>query len=344
MIKIIWTLIGINTIALLIFLGAYFVLNNGKHVDYQEKGWTFILSALGLIIILLAAVPLRYFHSTGAIIFSGVFAALPLAIVVGTFISKKVTELKHKKTFAATYYTDKTQRSIAAAIENNDTILLKQLIKGQDLNIQGKKVFDQDGLNYLQFAIHLRSNPLSFPFNDEANTAAIRILIENGIAATPALAEATRCLSPEKLLMFLNAGADPNCSGTISYESLLFQVISSNDKKQNDIAILLIQKGADVNAKNYDKYTPVMYAAYRAGTTDTWSDTWRLVRYMLEDAHADYNYTLKDGASLNSIIQRIKAEATDKKITMPQDFEIVVNWLQQHHAEPVTLSQKIKAV
>ena len=339
MIKILWILIAINTIALLIFIGAYVIMNYGKHVDYQEKGWTFILAGVGLIVILLAAIPLRYSHSTFSIIFSGLFAVLPLAIVAGIFISKKITELKHKQTFAETYYTNKTQRSIAAAIESNDTSLLKQLIKGQDLNIQGKKVQGVEGLNYLQFAIRVRSNPLSFPFNDEANTAAIRILIENGAATTPALAEAARYLPPQKLLLLLNAGANPNCSGNISNEPILFQAIGSNDKKQNVIAILLIQKGADINAKNYDDYTPVMYAAYRAGTSGNWSDTWRLVRYMLEDAHADYNYISKDGSSLTSMIQKIKKEAADKNIIMPEDFNTVVKWLKEHHIETATLSQ-----
>lgn len=170
------------------------------------------------------------------------------------------------------------------------------MIKGQNLDIQGTRVGDIDGLNYLQFAVRLRSNPISFPFNDEANLAAMRILIDNGIATTPALAEATRYLSHEQLLLLLNAGANPDCRGFVSAEPLLFEVIS-NDKKQNDIAILLIKKGADVNAKNYENYTPVMYAAYRAGTTQSWSDTWRLVRYLLEEAHADYHYFLANGIS-----------------------------------------------
>lgn len=97
MVKIIWFLIAINSIALIIFIGAYFVLNDGRQVDYQEKGWTFILTALCLLVILLAAIPLRYSISTGALIFSGLFAILPLAVVIGIFISKKVNALKRKK-------------------------------------------------------------------------------------------------------------------------------------------------------------------------------------------------------------------------------------------------------
>jgi len=69
-IKITWALIGINTIALLIFISAYFVINSGKNVSYEEKGRTLIFACLGLIVILLAAISLRLIQLTGSIIFS----------------------------------------------------------------------------------------------------------------------------------------------------------------------------------------------------------------------------------------------------------------------------------
>ncbi|MEO6546638.1 MAG: hypothetical protein ABIN94_01510 [Ferruginibacter sp.] len=337
MTKIIWALIGINTIGLLIFIGAYFVMNNGKHVDYQEKGWTFILAAVGLITILLAAIPLRFMHSTGSIIFAGIFAALPLAIASGIFINNRAERLKQQRSFAETYYKDKTQRSIAAAIETNDTTKLKELIKGQDLNIKGTRVWDEDGLNYLQFAIRLRSNTISFPFDEDANTAAIKILIANGAATTPALAEAAQYLSPEKFLLLLEAGADPNVRGLTEPDPLLFEVIGS-DKRQNDIAIMLIKKGAAVNIKK-GIYTLVMHVAYRAGTSEACHDAWRIVRVLLEDAHADYTYTSKEGISLNSIIKKISQEATEKNITMSPDFHEVVTWLQKRNISTTPLTK-----
>ncbi|MEO7046116.1 MAG: hypothetical protein ABI091_12475, partial [Ferruginibacter sp.] len=64
MIKVIWGLIGLNTLALIVFIAAYFVINSGKNVSYEEKGWTIILSGIGLLVILLAALPLRYSQST----------------------------------------------------------------------------------------------------------------------------------------------------------------------------------------------------------------------------------------------------------------------------------------
>ena len=82
MLKIIWGLIGLNTLALLILIGAYFFYSHGKQVSYEEKGWTVVLSIIGVIFILLAAVPLRFSQATGTLIFSGIFAALPLLLAL----------------------------------------------------------------------------------------------------------------------------------------------------------------------------------------------------------------------------------------------------------------------
>ncbi|MEP6728795.1 MAG: hypothetical protein ABJC98_23425 [Bacteroidota bacterium] len=328
MVKIIWILTGINTIALIVFIAAYFILNAGRNVDYQEKGWTFILSGIGLLVILLAAVPLRYSQSAGTLIFSGFFAVLPLVV----FISNKLPSFKKNKTSAETFYKDKTQRNIAAAIEKNDTVLLEKLIKGQDLNIQGTRVWDRDGFNYLQFAVHLRSNPASFPFDDATNTAAIRLLIDNGADPSPALAEATKYLPVEMISLLLDKGANPNCKGTEKPNPLLFYLIEQ-DKKQNDIAILLMQRGANINAINDEKLTLVMSVAFRAGTTEGWADSWRVLRYLLEEAHADYMYTNLKGLNLAGIIKNIRGEAATKKISMPPDFTAVVEWLKQHQVD-----------
>ncbi|CAN5779693.1 hypothetical protein BH11BAC3_BH11BAC3_27350 [soil metagenome] len=329
MIKAIYCLVGLNTVALIIFIGAYFVINEGKNVSYEEKGWTIILSTIGLIVILLAALPLRFSHSTFTLIFSGFFAALPLIIAAWVLINNKLSSIVKKPDFAATYYKDKTQRSIAAAIEKNDTVLLKELIKGQDLNIQGIRVWDWDGLNYLQFAIRIRSRAHDFPFDDKANLAAIHILVENGCATTRALAEAVTCMPPEEVALLLDAGADPNTSGFVNPYPLLFEVIDKNREK-TDMIILLLQKGADVNVKHENGFTPVMYTAFTAGTTTRWNDMWRLVLYMLEDAKCDYRYAKENGMDLKNVIEQIRTEAAEKNIVMPPGFYTVVDWLKQH--------------
>lgn len=328
-IKIIWALIGINTLALLVFIGAYFVLTSGSNVDSIEKGWTLIFAGLGLLVILLAAVPLRISQSGFAVAFAGFFAALPSVIALGIVLHNKLPSLKAKETFATTYYKDKTQRSIAAAIEQNDSTRLKELIKGQDLNIQGTRVWDWDGLNYLQFAIRLRSNPISFPFNEQANTAAIRILIENGSATTPALVEGVQYLPTATLSLLLDAGADPNIKSYYDGEPLLFGTIRASGD-QNDKFILLVRKGADANVKNSNGYTPVMYAADR-GQTGGRNEVWQIVYFLLAEAQADYTYTAKDGNSLQNIIRTIRQDAAVNNIVMSPDLLLVVDWLNQHH-------------
>lgn len=332
MIKLIWLLIGINTTAWLYFIGAYLVMNSGKHVDSVEKSWTMFLAILGLLIILLAAVPLGISQSTGSLIFSGLFAALPLTIGLCVFIAKQWPTSKGKSSFARTYYKDKDQLAIATAIETNDTVLLKELVKGKDLNIQGIRVWDWPGLNYLQFAIRLRSNPVNFPFDEAANNVAIHILLQNGCAATPALAEATKYLAPHMVAELMAAGADPNTAGFGKSDPLLFGTIGTS-KQENDMAILLVKGGAHVNVKNDYGVTPIMAAALSAGTSIVWKDVWRLVYYFLEEGKADYAYTAPDGRSFPGIIKNIRVEAAAKQITMPPAFDKVVAWLKERQVE-----------
>ena len=101
------------------------------------------------------------------------------------------------------------------------------------------------------------------------------------------------------------------------------------------MAILMLQKGADVNAKHANGITPVMFAAFTAGTTARWSEMWRLVLYMLEDAKCDYRYATKNGMNLQNIIAKIRSDAAENNVLMPPGFNAVVDWLKQHKIDTV---------
>jgi len=327
MIKILWGLIGLNTFALLVFIAAYFILNSGKQVDYQEKGWTFILAAAGLLVILLAALPLRFGNSATALIFAGFFAMLPLVTTICIVVSKHLPTLEKNQTLAAYYYKDKMQRSIAAAIEHNDASLLTELIKDQDLNVRSNT--DLELPTYLQFALRVQLRKVEN--SDRANTSCIKILLSNGAAATPALSQAVINADSSLVSLLLEHGADPNTYGFANNDPVLFEAISTS-RQATDVAILLINKGADVNAKalNNGNLTPVMFAANNARSSPYWKEVWRLVRYLLEKANADYTYTTKDGNSMQTIITTIRNDAAETQVTMPADFYKVVEWLYDH--------------
>jgi hypothetical protein len=331
-IKIIWILIGINAIALLIFIGFFLTSTQGRNVDTMEKGWMMILFGLGLGVVLLAAIPLRISQSAFSVSVSAFFAALPLVVALSVLISKNLPSFRKKHSMAKMYFKDKKQQSIASAIEQNDTLLLSDLIKGQDLNIKGSKVWDQEGLNYLQFTILLRSKADILPVNMAANTAAIRLLVEQGSATTPALCNAIRYLPPETISLLLEAGADPNIHGDVTGDPLLFDAIGPG-KQENDIAILLMRKGANVNSKNSYGMTPVMFAANNAQISANWNDVWRLVRYLLEEANCDYAFTKPDGNNLQKIIRKIREDAYSNGKTMPSDFIKVIEWLKEHDVD-----------
>ncbi|RYY59873.1 MAG: ankyrin repeat domain-containing protein [Chitinophagaceae bacterium] len=328
MTRIIWIFIGLNTAALLIAVIAFFVITNGKKIGYMEGGWSIILASVSVAVILLAALPLHFSQSTFSRIFSGFFAFLPFCIASGIFISNKLKASRQPGTFAEVYYTDPQQLAIANAIEKNDTVLLKQLIKGKDLSVTGSDELEYYRLNYLQFAIRIRSNPMSFPFDDQMNQLTIRLLIDSGSPATPALYEATQYLPLPLVGELLEAGADPNVENVNGYKNILFATMGST-KKENDAAILLIEHGAEVNRVNEEGLTVMMRAAKNAKTSETWTDAWRLIRYMLEKTNADTRIVSRDGETLQSIIKAIREEAKREEIVMCENFNNVFNKLNK---------------
>jgi hypothetical protein len=86
MIKILWILVGLNVVVLIAFIITYFVLSShAKNADGGlEQSWMGFLVGLGVLVIVFAAIPLRYGHSKFNLVWGGFFAALPL--IIGLFI------------------------------------------------------------------------------------------------------------------------------------------------------------------------------------------------------------------------------------------------------------------
>lgn len=325
-IKILWTLIGLNTAALVIVAIAFLLSTNGRNVSTMESGWMVILFVVAIIVILLAAAPLHYGRSTFSLIVAGFFALLPLVVYLSVLVSNHLPKFGQAKTMAEFYYKDPAQQRIADAIEKGDTALVKELIKGQDLNIKGTPEKDGDSLSYLEFAIRLLSRREA-TFQEDANEAIIRILIAQGSATTPALSQGIRYLSPDIISVMLKAGGDPNTRSLVSGNPLLFDAIGT-EKRRNDIAIQLIQAGALVNSKNAEGYTLLMFAANNARTSALWADSWRVIRYLIEEARADYTYKTPENVSFISIVKWIQQMAIEEKVTMPADFDAIVRMVE----------------
>ncbi|TLV01472.1 ankyrin repeat domain-containing protein [Dyadobacter luticola] len=324
--KILWAVMGLNVIALVVVAIAFFASTAGRNVDTMESGWMAILFIAGVVVIALGAAFLHFGKSNFSLIMSGFFAFLPLGILLSILASNYLPSFKRNLSMAEFYYQDKSQRKIAEAIENGDVAAVKQLIQGQELNITGTPHKDGDSLNYLQFAIRLRSTPTE-KFQEEPNLAIIKMLIAAGSNPTLALPEGIRRLPQDVIRLLLDAGADPNTHGFVKSGPLLFEAIGQT-KTENDIAILLVQKGARCNVRNAEGNTPLMFAALNAGTSERWQDTWRLIRYLIEKANADYTFKRPDGVSFSSITQSIHKKAIEEKVIMPADFYAVLKIIE----------------
>ena len=131
LIKVIWALICMNATALVGCIIVFSISAQDRNVDAIEKGWMGVLVLVAIIVILLAAIRLRLSQSSFSVSFAGFFAVLPVVILLCILAFKYFPSFKEEETASSIYYKNKTQRAIAAAIENNDTLLLKQLIKGR---------------------------------------------------------------------------------------------------------------------------------------------------------------------------------------------------------------------
>lgn len=182
MIKILWIFVGLHSTALLVFIRALFMLTVGKNFKRMENGWTSILLGLGLLVLLLAVLPLHFGNSTFSQIFGVLFAVLLSHIVLAVLLSRTFSSFKKQKSFAQTFDREETQIAISLAIEKNDSTLFRQVIDIYNLTFQGVMFWEW---NYLQSAVRLLSNPTSFAVNYVANLAFIHILLKNGCDATP---------------------------------------------------------------------------------------------------------------------------------------------------------------
>jgi hypothetical protein len=321
MIKIAWALVCLDILALVSYLIINAFYQTGRPSDAVEKSFSFAVLAIGLIIILISAIPLFISRTSGVAIFSAIVAALPLIFFAWYIISNKTKEVRESRSPAEVHYSGKKERAIATAISNGDTAELKTLINGYDLNKNG----DED---FLQFAIRSKDDTGGKPFNQKTNEAVIRILVEHGCKVQPEMDDVIRCLSPGMISYLVDKGSDVNQKNEYNSKTPLLNAISLNNPDQNEVVKLLISKGADINFLNKEGFTPVMYAAYISNMYESRFSTWALVRYLVEEIHVDIKHTNENGYNLKRIVEDISKEADTQKVSMPADFNWLVNYLK----------------
>lgn len=328
MIKVAWGLIALDCLALILYFFVTFFYGSSRPADGVEKSFSLAIAGAGIFVILLSATPLLISRSHSATIFSAIISALPLLFLAWYFISARLKESGESRTAAEVHFSDKTERMIAAAISNGDTVALKQLIQGRDLIKESRSAKANGGLDYLDFTIRAKSVSNDKTFNEKANESVIRILVENGCPVHPDMEDIVRNLSPSMISYLIDAGADVNQRSEYNSNTPLLNVISMNQPNQNDVAKLLISKGADANALNKEGFTPVMYAAYISNVYDSRFSTWSLVRYLINDVHVDTRHTNENGYNLKRIVEDVSKEAKEQNVSMPEDFIWLKNWLK----------------
>src|ERR1035437_817723 len=143
--------------------------------------------------------------------------------------------------------------------------------------------------------------PLMAALENEGQPEVVSLLLDNGADPNTKIADGTSVLtfaakSGKKTLVkdVLDRGADVNLNGKSGIPPLEVAVLAgcrSNEDKYAEVVDLLLAKGADVNPKDPNGYTPLLAAYDANGYVD---NTVRIVRMLLEH-HSDVNATTSSG-------------------------------------------------
>ena len=102
------------------------------------------------------------------------------------------------------------------------------------------------------------------------------------------------------LQKLLDGGLDPNLAGVENYQASLLNSACNNNSIE--MVKLLLANGADVNLKGHGDYTPLMWAAESAKTTE--------IMELLIEKGADVHPVAQDG--VNALIKAIFGAVSDK--------------------------------
>ncbi|QHT68251.1 hypothetical protein GXP67_17185 [Rhodocytophaga rosea] len=282
MVKIIWTLIGINTLLFLAALWQAVTKTSDPAGNAMASAFTSIIG-IGLFISICLMMISRH---PLVLVVAGLLSCGPILIGV-SLISSLIDGFKPAKPQepipAQAYFSSENQIALAKAISSGDTVLIRDMVtKGADVN-----AIEQGNATPLQFALYqIQIND----FNEATIRESIRTLIALGANPDSGLAEAVKIVSAETIRVFLENGADPNLADEFG-DPLLF---GAGAYGKPGVLHAFVENGAHINVFNNDGWTPLMRLAYYGN--------WDSMIYLLEKG-ADYKHIGPDGKSVESLLK-----------------------------------------
>ena len=188
-VKIIWTLIGINTLLFLAMLWQAIAKNSDPAGNAMASAFTSLIG-IGLLIsiclMLISRHPL-------VLVLAGLLSSGPILIgisLIGSLIDEFKPAQPVEPVPAEAYFSSEKQMALANAVAKGDTVLIRDLVtNGADVN-----TIEQGNTTPLQFALYqIQMND----FDEAAIRESIRTLIALGTNPDSGLAEAVKIVSAE---------------------------------------------------------------------------------------------------------------------------------------------------
>jgi ankyrin repeat protein len=306
LIKIIWTLIGLNTLLLLYMLWEAMAKNSDPAGNGMANAFTTLIG-VGLFISLCLMMISR---NPAVLVLSGLFSCGPILIgisYVGSWVDKFTPATLPEPPPAEAYFSSEKQIALAKAIVRGDTALIRTLVsEGASLN-----GMEQGSTTPLQFALFQIN-----PSNEATIRESIRTLIALGADPNPNLAETVKFASAEVTKVFLEGGADPNQTDEFS-DPLFFTVLAYG---KQEVVQAFVEKGANIHIFTTEGWSPLMHLANYGN--------WPPMLYLLEIG-ADYKHSSPDGKSLESLLKEYYARNGSKRDTLPEGYVVVCQWLKK---------------
>ena len=189
------------------------------------------------------------------------------------------------------FYSDSSVVKLVLAASRGDTKHIDKLVAGGvDVNSVGK-----DGFTPLLGALIKRNKKgvarlLKYGANPNA------IITGGSLSGQSAIWIAAGMENPYFLDIMLKHGGNPNYQNSKWHgDTLLYAAIFGHHENAIDRVKILIDAGADINARGANGYTPLIQAAV--------INQYRIIYYLLE-AGADYKITSTTKLSLISLVER----------------------------------------
>lgn len=314
-----WIVIGL--LALLVGAETLFPTKGGDAAGRGIGQAIYYLAIIALIVLLmLNLLPFNWskYVAFALILLPFVFIRLsPVISGIKSWINRKPDGINPDGT---AWFQEEQKQRIAVACYNGNVEKVKKLLQEP---LPGLNDPDGNSGTLLSFVI---SDAAHTSYKPEEKVECVRLLLAAGAKTegkdnqeNPGYFSAAAAGRPRLLRLLLEHGADPNARDHYNNRPILYEAIATYREVKETVQVLL-DSGADPNAVYTDvdsvSISPLIYAAEYG--------RWNICPLLIEKG-ADINYRSSDGRTLKSLVEAADASFTGDGYSSRAEFDQVKN-------------------